>query len=44
MEAAYSKLKLGKHENAHLQSSYNKYGESSFEYSILYIGTFKEDN
>ena len=38
-----SKLKLGKHENTHLQSSYNKYGESSFEYSILYIGTSKED-
>ena len=38
-----SKLKSGKHENTHLQSSYNKYGESSFEYSILYIGTSKED-
>lgn len=38
-----SKLKLGKHENNHLQSSYNKYGESNFEYSVLYIGTSKDD-
>lgn len=38
-----SKLKMGKHENAHLQSSYIKYGDSSFEYTILYVGTSLED-
>lgn len=38
-----SKLKLGKHENSHLQSSYNKYGESNFEYSVLYVGASKND-
>ena len=30
-----SRLKCGTHENCHLQSSYNKYGEDSFEYSVL---------
>ena len=39
----HSKLKMGKHENAHLQSSYIKYGESNFEYAILYIGTSLKD-
>lgn len=34
-----SKLRKGEHKNAHLQSSYIKYGDSNFEYSILYIGT-----
>lgn len=38
-----SKLRKGKHKNAHLQSSYIKYGDSNFEYSILYIGTSFED-
>lgn len=39
----YSKLKMGKHENAHLQSSYIKYGDSNFEYTVLYVGTSLED-
>ena len=39
----HSKLKMGRHENAHLQSSYVKYGESSFEYTVLYVGTSLED-
>lgn len=39
----HSKLKMGKHKNAHLQSSYTKYGDSSFEYTILYVGTSLED-
>lgn len=39
----HSKLKMGKHENAHLQSSYTKYGDSNFEYTILYVGTSLED-
>lgn len=38
-----SKLRKGEHKNAHLQSSYIKYGDSNFEYSILYIGTSFED-
>lgn len=33
-----SKLKMGKHKNGHLQSSYTKYGDSNFEYTILYVG------
>lgn len=39
----HSKLKMGKHENAHLQSSYIKYGDSNFEYTVLYVGTSLED-
>lgn len=39
----HSKLKMRKHENAHLQSSYIKYGDSNFEYTILYVGTSLED-
>lgn len=39
----YSKLKMGKHENTHLQSSYIKYGDSNFEYTVLYVGTSLED-
>lgn len=39
----HSKLKMGKHENTHLQSSYTKYGDSNFEYTILYVGTSLED-
>ena len=39
----HSKLKMGKHENAHLQSSYIKYGDSNFEYKVLYVGTSLED-
>lgn len=39
----HSKLKMGRHENAHLQSSYIKYGDSNFEYTILYVGTSLED-
>ena len=38
-----SKLKMGKHENVHLQSSYIKYGDSNFEYTVLYVGTSLED-
>lgn len=38
-----SKLKMGKHENAHLQSSYTKYGDSNFEYTVLYVGVSLED-
>ena len=30
-----SKLELGEHENDHLQKSWNKYGESVFEFSVL---------
>lgn len=30
-----SRLKCGTHENCHLQASYDKYGEDSFEYSVL---------
>lgn len=29
------KLKIGKHVNAHLQSAWNEYGESTFEFMIL---------
>ena len=29
------KLRHGKHENAHLQNAFNKYGEENFEFSIL---------
>lgn len=38
-----SKLKMGKHDNAHLQSSYIKYGDSNFEYTVLYVGISTED-
>ena len=38
-----SKLRTNKHENAHLQSSYNKYGEESFVFSILYISVSDAD-
>jgi group I intron endonuclease len=30
-------LRSGKHQNAHLQSAWNKYGEASFEFSVLEI-------
>lgn len=33
----FSKLKHGGHVNKHLQSAYNKYGNNSFEFSILEI-------
>lgn len=39
----HSKFKMGKHENTHLQSSYIKYGDSNFEYTVLYVGTSLED-
>lgn len=39
----HSKLKMGKHENGHLQSSYIKYGDSKFEYTVLYVGASPED-
>ena len=32
-----SKLKLGKHGNKHLQAAWNKYGGSSFDFSILLL-------
>ncbi len=31
----FHKLKLGKHENSHLQNAWNKYGESAFEIVIV---------
>jgi group I intron endonuclease len=31
----YGRLKRGTHKNHHLQAAWNKYGEQSFEYSIL---------
>lgn len=36
-------LKLGKHENNHLQNAWNKYGEDSFEFKIIEIIDVIED-
>ena len=33
----FALLRHNKHENAHLQNAWNKYGESSFEWSIIEI-------
>ena len=38
-----SKLKKGKHENRHLQNTYNKYGGTTLKFSILEIVKNKED-
>ena len=32
----FSDLRNGKHDNIHLQNSFNKYGESSFEFKVIY--------
>lgn len=31
----FSALKLNKHNNQHLQNSYNKYGKNNFEFDVL---------
>lgn len=31
----FSNLRLGRHDNAHLQRAFNKYGEAAFEWSII---------
>ena len=38
VKAHFSMLRRNRHPNVHLQGAFNKYGEESFEFSILYFG------
>ena len=43
LKAHFNKLRVNKHSNKHLQSSFNKYGEENFEVSLIYFGESLED-